>query len=382
MRTFHFGRLSILLGLMLSACSLTPPVDTIDYKSVGEKKSPVLVYPPDLTQPSSEKRYAVAGGSSATLSQYNASTKAKSTSPADSAVTPEQAGMKIERQGDKRWLVVNKSPAELYPQIKSFWEETGFLLVTDSPKTGIMETDWAENRAKIPLDIVRRNIGKVLDSIYSTGERDKFRTRLEPGQGKTEIFVSHRGAVEKLMGSLDANNTTGTMWTDRPSDPELEAEMLARMMVYLGGVSKEQARKEIAATKPEAKSTASRLVVEAGVSTLVLEQSFDRAWREVGLALDRSNFTVEDRDRAQGVYFVRVVDSGSFDSQKKPGFFANLFNFSSKEDDLKKAKRYRILVRSGGAAATRVTVADGEGRPAGDAVAKPVLTILDQQVAR
>lgn len=382
MRKIYLSGLGLLAGLFLSACSLTPTGDSIDYKSAGEKKTPNLVYPPDLTQPASDKRYAVAEGSAATLSQYNATTKAKPKESGATAVTPSQAGMKIERDGDKRWLVVNKSAAELYPKIKSFWEETGFLLVTDSPKTGIMETDWAENRAKIPQDFVRRNLGKFLDSIYSTGERDKFRTRLEPTKGQTEIYVTHRGSAEKLVGSLDGNSTQGTMWTGRPSDPELEAEMLSRMMIYLG-VSEEKAKEAVAATKTESKPAASRIVTEGAVSTLVLSQNFDRAWREVGLALDRSNFTVEDRDRAQGVYYVRVVDTSDFEAEKKPGFFANLFKSSSKEDDLKKAKRYRVLVKSGGSTtSTRVNLAEGDGQPAAEKAAKQVLTILDQQIAK
>jgi outer membrane protein assembly factor BamC len=382
MRNIHLGGLGLLAALFLSACSLTPTADSIDYKSAGEKKTPNLVYPPDLTQPASDKRYAVAEGSAATLSQYNAANKVKPKETGAPTVTPEQAGMKIERDGDKRWLVVNKPAAELYPKIKSFWEEAGFLLATDSPKTGIMETDWAENRAKIPQDFLRRNLGKFLDSIYSTGERDKFRTRLEPGKAQTEIYVTHRGSVEKLVGSLDGNSTQGTMWTGRPSEPELEAEMLSRMMIYLG-VSADKAKEAVANSKPDVKQVASRIEGSGTAMALVLTQNFDRAWREVGLSLDRSNFTVEDRDRAQGVYYVRVVDPSDFEAEKKPGFFANLFGSSSKEDQLKKAKRYRVIVKSGGSTtSTRVTLAEAEGQPAAEKAAKQVLTILDQQIAR
>jgi outer membrane protein assembly factor BamC len=382
MSNIHLGGLGLLAALLLSACSLTPTTDSIDYKSAGEKKTPNLVYPPDLTQPVGDKRYAVAEGSAATLSQYNETNKVKPKETSTPTITLEQAGIKIERDGDKRWLVVNKPVAELYPKIKNFWEESGFLLVTDSPQTGIMETDWSENRAKIPQDFLRRNLGKVLDSIYSTGERDKFRTRLEPGKAQTEIYVTHRGSVEKLVGSLDGNSTQGTMWTGRPSDPELEAEMLSRMMVYLG-LSAEKAKEAVASSKSDTKQVASRIEGAGATMALALTQNFDRAWREVGLALDRSSFTVEDRDRAQGVYYVRVVDSSDFEAEKKAGFFANLFGSSSKEDQLKKAKRYRVIVKSGGSAtATRVTLAEGDGQAAGEKVAKQVLTILDEQVAR
>ena len=42
-----------------------------------------------------------------------------------------------------------------------------------------METDWAENRANLPQTGLRKLIGKALDSVYDTGMRDMFRTRVE-----------------------------------------------------------------------------------------------------------------------------------------------------------------------------------------------------------
>ena len=196
-----------------------------------------------------------------------------------------------------------------------------FRSIADSPKTGIMETDWAENRAKIPQDFIRRTLGKVLDSIYSTGERDKFRTRVEQNAaGETEVYISHRGAIEQLVGS----NKDSTMWTGRPSDPELEAEMLSRLMVFLGSGSLDEAKKAVGETKKSPEKAVSRVQASGAQSSLSLDQSFDRAWREVGLGLDRSNFTVEDRDRAQGVYFVRYINAKDVGDSK--GFFSNLFS--------------------------------------------------------
>ena len=364
--------------LLLAGCSTNFSNDTVDYKSAGEKKTPNLAFPPDLTSPSAEKRYTVTEGA-ATLSQYNArSSKVKNLALQSGGVLAPVEGMKIERQGDKRWLVVKKPAADLYPKVKEFWEQTGFLLVTDAPRTGIMETDWAENRAKIPQDIVRRTLGKVLDSIYSTGERDKFRTRFETNaQGETEIYVTHRGAVEELVGT----NKESSMWTGRPSDPELEIEMLSRMMIYLGATN-EQAKAATSAVSGATTPRVSRVQANGADSLLNLAQGFDRAWREVGLGLDRSNFTVEDRDRAQGIYFVRFVNPNDLEAEKKEGFFANLFK-SSKNDELKKAKRYRVVVRSGGDAnATRVMVQDNDGKPAAADATLQILNILDQQVGR
>ena len=181
--------------LVLGACTTNFSSESIDYKSQGEKKTPNLSIPPDLTIPSAQKRYSVADGA-ATLSQYGAANSKIKETPTKNLVTPEQAGIRIMRDGNRRWLVVQRSGDELYPKVRSFWEDTGFILITDSPNTGIMETDWAENRAKIPQDMIRNFLGKALDSLYSTGERDKFRTRFEKSDnGQTEIYVTHRGSV-------------------------------------------------------------------------------------------------------------------------------------------------------------------------------------------
>jgi outer membrane protein assembly factor BamC len=378
----RFGRQGLILALLvLAGCSSADfQADTVDYKSAGEKKTPSLVYPPDMTTPVVGSRYSVPEGT--TLSQYNKDAAAqKKPGSQASAVMPVQEGMKIERLGTDRWLVVNKTPAELYPKVKDFWEQSGFLLLVDSPKTGIMETDWAENRAKIPQDIIRRSLGKVLDSLYSTGERDKFRTRLEVNpQGQTEIYIAHRGAIEKLVGQDNGSS----MWTDRPSDPGLEVDMLSRLMVFLGSTN-DQAKAAAAKVNKEGNpAPISRVQNNGAQSALLIALGFDRAWREVGLGLDRSNFTVEDRDRTQGIYYVRFVNSKDFDSQSEPGFFAKYLSFSSssKSDDLKKAKRYRVLVKTGADNSTRVTVLDGEGGVADQAVVLQILTILDGQITK
>ena len=380
----RLGRQSFLVGLLiLAGCSSADfQADTVDYKSAGEKKTNPLVYPPDLTAPVVGSRYAVPA-EGATLSQYNKdAAKQQGNANQPAAVLPVPQGMKIERVGTDRWLVVsNKTPTELYPKVKDFWEQSGFLLLTDSPKTGMMETDWAENRAKIPQDIIRRTLGKVLDSLYSTGERDKFKTRLDlNSQGQTEIYIAHRGAVEVLVGQ----DRGSSKWTDRPSDPYLEVEMLTRLMMFLGSTQEQAKAAQAAVNNPaNVPPPASRIQGTGSQAILAVSLGFDRAWREVGLGLDRSNFTVEDRDRTQGVYYVRFVNSKDFDSQSEPGFFQKYFSFSSnKADDLKKAKRYRVVVKTSADNASRVMVLDEQGGPADAGVVQQILTILDGQITK
>ncbi len=219
------------VGFGLVACKSVTSNDTVDYKSSGAVRGPNLSYPPDLITSQADRRYIVQDGT-ATMSEYNAAVK-KSAQLRTNVMTG-IPGMRIARDGERRWLVVEKPAPELYPQVKDFWQENGFLLVVDSPSTGIMETDWAENRAKIAQDWIRSTIGGALDSIYDTGERDKYKTRLEVSKPtETEIYITQRGAIEKCT-----TDTTGaclsTIWTPRPNDPELEAAFLARLMERLG----------------------------------------------------------------------------------------------------------------------------------------------------
>ena len=352
------ARLGLLgLTLALSACSVLNS-DKIDYKSAS--KGATLEVPPDLKQLTRETRYAVPGG----VVSANAMQAGQDNQPSAtrSAASTTLGDVRIERDGNQRWLVVKRPADQLWEPVRDFWVQNGFTLAMDQPKVGIMETDWAENRAKLPQDIVRSTIGKVFDSLYSTGERDKFRTRLErTSDGGTEVFISHRGMVEVYNSSAKDS----TIWQPRPVDPELETEFLRRLMVQLG-VSEEQS-KAIAAVPVQLPPSA-RIATAGGAPVLQLDEGFDRAWRRVGLALDRTGFTVEDRDRSQGVYFVRYVAPGE---SKKEGFFTKLFG----SKDAVAPLQYRIAVRSEGNATT-VAVQNASGAPETSANAQSIVRVL------
>jgi outer membrane protein assembly factor BamC len=233
----------------------------------------------------------------------------------------------------------------------------------DQANLGIMETEWAENRAKLPHDFIRSSIGKVLDSLYSTGERDKFRTRLERNAtGGTDIFISHRG----MMEVYNSAQKDSTVWQPRAADPELEAEFLRRLMVKLG-TSQEQSKAMMAA---EAGKNSSRVTMLNGQPVVQIDDRFDRAWRRVGLSLDRTGFTVEDRDRSQGVYFVRYV--APVVEQSEPGFFGKLFGGSKVETA---PMKYRIAVASQGELTT-VSVQNAGGVPETSANAERIVKVI------
>lgn len=363
---------AVTLGLV--GCKSVTTNDTVDYKSAGAVRGPNLAYPPDLITAQADRRYIVQDGS-ATMSEYNAAVK-KSVQTRKNVMTG-IPGMRIARDGERRWLVVEKPAPELYPQIKDFWQENGFLLVTDSPSTGIMETDWAQNRAKISQDFIRSILGSALDSIYDTGERDKYKTRLEVTKpGETEIYITQRGAIEKCM-----NDATGaciyTIWTARPNDPDLEAVFLARLMERLG-MTQEQAKAQVAV--PLGPKSPKAKLVQDGVNTAHIEiaSGFDRAWRDTGLALDRSNFTVEDRNRSSGAYYVRYVNPKDLGDTK--GFFSNLF--SSKDESGLKAKIYSVVVKSTGENTASIYVQNAEGKPENTPAGLQLLTLLTEQLTR
>ncbi|MCK9202791.1 MAG: outer membrane protein assembly factor BamC, partial [Gallionella sp.] len=282
----------------------------------------------------------------------------------------------IERSGTQRWLVVSGSPEKLWPGVKEFWQELGFLVNVEVPEAGIMETDWAENRAKIPQDIIRGTIGKVFDSLYSTAERDKFRTRLEKGAeaGTVEIYISHRGMYEIYVNE----GKSDTKWQPHPADPELEAEMLRRLMVRLG-VEESRAKTMVAAEQPQERAKLSR--AKDGAGALLLEEAFDRAWRRVGLALDRVGFTVEDRDRSQGLYFVRYVDP-EIDGKSKnddKGLLSKLMFWKGSAADKPTQAQYRIHVKAAGESTT-VQVLTREGGVDRSDVSKRILGLLHEQL--
>lgn len=369
---------SLLVGFA-AGCSVLPDSKKIDYKSAG--KLPTLEVPPDLTAPSRDERFMVpdiaASRGSATYSAYSTERGGK---PAEAAVgrevLPDVGQMRIERAGTQRWLVVPMKAERVWPSLREFWQELGFIINVEAPETGVMETDWAENRAKLPQDIVRNTIGKVFDSLYSTSERDKFRTRIERGAqpDSVEIYISHRGMYE----TYTTEGRDATRWQPRPADPDLEAEMLRRLMLRLGANEAQVAGK---LAKPMGTELA-RLTVDAGgVGSLVIDETFDRAWRRVGLVLDRTGFTVEDRDRAQGVYYVRYQDPEADLKGKEGGFWSKLMFW--RDDDKKKlaatGDRFRILVKGGASTAT-VQVMTREGGVDTSETARRILNMLHEQL--
>lgn len=370
--------LVLTLSLASTGCKmidLFPETKTIDYKSAG--KLPPLEIPPDLIQPAIDERYAIPEANSSgstTFSSYNNERGGQQKTASSSLIPLSIQNVHIERAGTQRWLVIPQPPEAVWPVVKEFWQELGFLIKMEVPEAGIMETDWAENRAKIPQDIIRTFLSTFLDSIYSTAERDKFRTRLERNDTTTEVYISHRGMTEVLEGG----SLNRTIWQPRPADPDLEAEMLSRLMMRFG-VEEQKAKLELTTGRS---STSERAFINSEGTSLVVNEAFDRSWRRVGLALDRIGFTVEDRNREQGIYFVRYV-SPDKDSKKKgddEGILSNIMFWRSGDKDSAKAAKYRIQVHNTGTNTSNVTLLNDDGTAVGSATASRILKLLHEQL--
>jgi outer membrane protein assembly factor BamC len=357
----------VAIVLALSACSTVDQVvgdGKVDYRSQSGRTAGLEV-PPDLSQLA---RSGTDRPTSGVVTASSLGAPTPSAAPGQVAIAA-VGDFRVERQGQQRWLVTSRSAEQLWEPIKSFWSERGFTIEVDNPQTGVIETGWAENRAKIPDDLIRRTLGRLVDNLYSTGERDRFRTRLERTDTGTEIFITHRGMEEVFTTSIQER----TAWQPRATDPQLEAEFLSRLMIQLGGLQPQAARDAVASAAQ--RSSDIRPTTVAGAAVIELDDGFDRAWRRVAVALDRSGFTVEDRDRSAGLFFVRYVDPKAVsDAQNNP--IKRIFGGAQPQDVV---ERYRIRVAAVGAG-SRVTLQNGQGVEQTGAAANRILTQLASEL--
>jgi outer membrane protein assembly factor BamC len=354
---------------VLSGCASSKQ-GKIDYKSA--KTLPPLEIPPDLAVPDASSQFDVVGKDGTTYSDYTRA-RAEASGSSDVNVLPKVEGMHVERDGDYRWLVVDMQPDKLWQPLREFWQENGFLLARERPEIGFMETDWAENRALVSDSWFRRTFAFMgAENAFSYPERDKYRTRIERGAaaGTTVIYITHRGVYQ--VATQDGT-VTRTSWEVRPRDPELEAEMLYRLMARLGATDAQiqEARTEPA---PAPRAELARGSGPNKAEYLELPDSFDRAWRRVGMALDYVGFTVEDQDRSKGEYFVRYNDPDA--EQERSG----LAKLAFWRDDKPVAQQYRIQVTEAKPKGSQVHVLDDAGNALSNSTSARILTLLRDQL--
>ena len=351
-----------------------------DYKS--SRSAPPLEVPPDLTSSSIRDSLQIPGVD-ATYSQY-ASGEGGTGTRAAPAVLPEIENARIERDGDQRRLVVAMKPEETWPRLRDFWTAQGFALETEEPEIGVMQTEWAGRQEPLPAGIIKRSLLRVSKAFYGLAFRDKYRTRIERGgePETTDIYVTHQGAEQVVVGAetMDAQREgLGTMvWQPRPSDSGLEAEMLSRLMVFLG-VDEQRADTIVAASSPP--DPRARLVRnDDGTADLLLGQGFSAAWRRTGLALDRAGFAVEDRDRSRGLFYVRYAGGETGAQDENKGWLARLKFWGTDDEADQDEHDYVVNVIGDTPDSARVVVLYVDGARAGSPAASRILGLLHEQL--
>ena len=374
-----------LAGLLGGCSTVNLSPDRIEYQSAPAPRT--LEIPPDLSQLPTNDRFAVPerGGAAASATASATATAAASRAQPRGgtvlSVAPTVPNARIEREGSQRWLVVDVPPEQAFGVVREFLPTIGLQIEREDAQVGVVETAWAENRAGLPQSLIRGLLGRFLGQVYSTGEMDKFRFRVERTAANTsEIFISHRGMVEVFTSQAQDS----TKWQPRPSDPELEAELLQRLAqrfapapaqataaaagaAVAGAAAPVRTAPELARLLPADASNPARVSID---------EPFDRAWRRVGLALDRGGFTVEDRDRARGLYFVRYLDPEIEQKQRdSQGFLSKMFGRDAKVE----AQQFRVLVAATGER-TVVTVQDSAGKPDTSPTSNKILAQINDQL--
>lgn len=372
--------------IFLGACSSVNMDSVLPDKHVEYKREKVadnaLEVPPDLTSDRIENRIAGLDSADGTATSYTAyevkrqgKGKGMSAGPGHTGVLPEIKGISVVREDQDRWLKIDAPAESVWPKVVSFWQENGILLEEQNPTTGVMTTGWLENVADIKSDFITHYIRGIFSGLYDAGTRDKFRVRLERDDDieNTELYMTHFGMQQSIV-TTTSGDTEQEVWNARPRDVQLEAEMLHRLMIYLG-VSEAESRAELAAQEQRGVARSQIVKGRDGVS-LLIEETFSRAWRLSGLALDRVGFAVEDRNRSEGIYYVRYNDPTT--GTEEGGWLSGLAFWKGNEN-VDKENRYQVQLISG-EQGTRAIVNDEQGQRSNSDTALRILTLMQEQI--
>ncbi len=363
---------TLLVGLSLTACSTWDDLmssEAVDYKSTVRGEP--LTLPPDLSNAQINPQYSTHGTGTASAAAYNKAMAQANKQGQSNAVLPTSADMQVMRSGDTRWLQVNRDATAVYKDVLGFWANEGFTINRDNPQAGIIETDWAENRAKIPGNFLRRTLGKVIEMVSDSGERERFTTRLERVNGKTEVYIRHERMVETQMD----RDGTQFKWLPAKEDPELNAIMLSRLMSYMGA-SKQEAEAAVQTPQEVKSQQTSAVGFVAGENALALTGSREASYRQVGQALTSAGFTIDQSDAASGSYVVRYLDTDTGEKRKSSNIISRLWGDKGNKTPVP----YIIKVSSQGDGVSLVTVRDSAGNIDRSETAQRILTVLQERL--
>jgi outer membrane protein assembly factor BamC len=364
-----FVLIAALLTIGLGGCTL---FGASKAENSPAKQREALEVPPDLTRPSGDNPAAVPADGTAAYSDYTGKSPAANANPAtaNGKSAPAAAGVRLERDGAQRWLVVQDDPERVWVKARDYFLRSKIDLTVDNPKTGVLESDWIDRPVKYT-----GYFSQFMASLQSTGLRDKFRVRVERGRvnGTAEVYVSHQGLAQMVTNS-DGSSATQITWQPSPADPEMEAEMLGKLLAHFG-LDEQQVKGQMTAAGSE------RAQLVKG--ELILPQDdLDAAWRRVGQALDRAGVIIEDRDRSAGIFYVRYVDSGQTGKRGLFSWFRGEPGKASAGSDGKAeapSDRFQIRLKTT-PAGTSVNVLDVKGEPEVSTTGPQLLGVLQQQL--
>jgi len=257
--------------------------------------------------------------------------------------------IKLEGHSDFYWLSIDEPVDNLYQLLKDFWASEGYTLAMDEPVIGIMKTNWVFNEEG------RGNEGKgFFARLFSSGDlapsQDQFKTRIARGTGasSTQVYISHRGAESKLVLSGDQDQGQGEYdrrvlkqdWNFRASEPELEVEMLSRLMVYFGLRQSEvdgqltniklfspraSIHTELTGGGDEGAAKGEVRDEVKGETYLLVKDTYTRTWYRTLHQLERLNFNVKSADFSGGFNSKGVIRVETDIEEENSGFFSFLF---------------------------------------------------------
>lgn len=225
----------------------------------------------------------------------------------------EDAGIELRAAGERHWLVANQPSERLWPQVKEFLVSNGLLLDREDVGQGILETRWLKPRNQDG----KKGFWARLKGLFTPGEenvRERFRLsfRPVPEQAATQIEIQHvqsRKREDALPAAADIT------WPEQPQDPALVLVLYNELLDFLG----EGGRQVSFSVLSQDLQALPRYVMTwdgNGYPVLVINQDFNRAWQDVGAALNKARIGVDDLDRSLGIYY--LTQKALLESDGKP----------------------------------------------------------------
>lgn len=314
-----------LAAILLTACSSGNISDLIpdrrpDYRQ--SRMSSALEIPPDLSAASVDDKLNIPDLNPATMATYSA--YAQDNAVRDRRgyiqVLPELHGVRVvENAGELPYIVVAADPSTAWQAVTRYWHNNGIRLKVSDPAVGLMETDWLENKADLPSTGFSGLLNDLLGFISDSGTRDRYRIRFSRlPDSNTAVTLIYSQAEERAQGN--PKEPSGYTWTLTDNDnPEMQLEMTRRIAIFISAELRRAQQVQSAADsgKTAAAATRSTLTSISGQPALALAGSYEQAWRNLGIGLDRASFRILQNAYQSGTYEVRYEPQA--DAAKQQG---------------------------------------------------------------